>query len=141
MMPKLAVVKRLVREADHSPPFSTDIRNTWSYTCIPAYVKKRMHYVENMSRFNIVTGYGLSDTGVAVRVLGGSKDFLFSASSRPALGPTQPPIRWVLGALSPGVKRQGREADHSPPNSAEVKKMWSYTSTALYAFMAKCLIS
>jgi hypothetical protein len=25
------------------------------------------------------------------------------------------------GAISPGVKRSGREADHSPPSSAEVK--------------------
>jgi hypothetical protein len=48
--------------------------------------------------------------------------------SRPALGPTQPPIQWVLHALPPGVKRQGRDADHSPPVSAEVKKMWIYTS-------------
>jgi hypothetical protein len=36
----------------------------------------------------------------------------------------------------PGVKRQGREADHSPPTSAEVKKMWFYTSTPPYFFMA-----
>jgi hypothetical protein len=36
---------------------------------------------------------------------------------------TQPPIQWVSGAFSPGVKRPGREADHSPPASAEVKKM------------------
>jgi hypothetical protein len=28
--------------------------------------------------------------------------------------------------------RQGRETDHSPPTSAEVKKMWIYTSTPLY---------
>jgi hypothetical protein len=27
------------------------------------------------------------------------------------------------------VKRTGREADHSPPSSAEVKNAWSYTST------------
>jgi hypothetical protein len=27
-----------------------------------------------------------------------------------------------------GVKRQGQEADHSPPSSAEVKNAWSYTS-------------
>jgi hypothetical protein len=27
------------------------------------------------------------------------------------------------------VKRQGHEADHSPPTSAEVKKTWTYTST------------
>jgi hypothetical protein len=29
----------------------------------------------------------------------------------------------------PGVKRQGREADHSPPSSADIKNAWSYTST------------
>jgi len=33
-----------------------------------------------------------------------------------------PPIRWVPGALSLGVKRLGREAQHSPPSSAEVKE-------------------
>jgi hypothetical protein len=38
---------------------------------------------------------------------------IFSTSSRPALGSTQPPIQWVPGALFPGVKRPGREADHS----------------------------
>jgi hypothetical protein len=57
------------------------------------------------------------------------KNFLFSMWSKPALGSTQPPIRWVLVAFSPGVKRQGREADHSPLTSAKVKKMWMYTST------------
>jgi hypothetical protein len=42
------------------------------------------------------------------------KNFLFSASSRPVPGPTQPPIQWVLGAPSlGGVKRPGREADRS----------------------------
>jgi hypothetical protein len=64
------------------------------------------------------------------------KNFLFSMSSRLALGPTQPPIQWVPGALSPGVKRPGREADHSPPTSAEVKKMRIYISTPPYAFKA-----
>jgi hypothetical protein len=42
--------------------------------------------------------------------------------SRTALGPTQPPIQLVQGALSVGVKRPGREAGHSPPSSAEVKE-------------------
>jgi hypothetical protein len=37
----------------------------------------------------------------------------FSTASRPSLGPTQPPLEWVPGALSQGVKRQGHEADHS----------------------------
>jgi hypothetical protein len=55
--------------------------------------------------------------------------FLFTVASRPTLRPIQPPIQWVPGAISPGVKRQGREADHSPPSSAEVKNVWSYTFT------------
>jgi hypothetical protein len=45
-----------------------------------------------------------------------------------ALGPTQPPIQCEPGALSLGVKWPGREADHSPPTSADVKNAWSYTS-------------
>jgi hypothetical protein len=35
----------------------------------------------------------------------------------------------VQGVLSPGEKQPAREADHSPPAIAEVKKMWIYTST------------
>jgi hypothetical protein len=38
-----------------------------------------------------------------------------------SLGLTQPPIQWVPGALSPGVKRPGRESDHSPATNAKVK--------------------
>jgi hypothetical protein len=57
-------------------------------------------------------------------------------SSWPALESTQPPIQWVPGALSPGVKRLGRETDHSSSVSAEVKKMYIYLSTAPYVFMA-----
>jgi hypothetical protein len=48
---------------------------------------------------------------------GESKNFHCSKLFRPALGSTQPPIQWV-----PGVKRPGREAERSPPTSAEVKK-------------------
>jgi hypothetical protein len=44
--------------------------------------------------------------------------FLFAAASRPALGPSQR----VPGTPSLGVKRSGREADHSPPPTAEVKE-------------------
>jgi hypothetical protein len=39
------------------------------------------------------------------------------------------PIRCVPGAHSLGVKRPEREADYSPPPSAEVKNAWSYNST------------
>jgi hypothetical protein len=73
-------------------------------------------------------------TGWTLGVLGfpsrrGLGIFLFTTASRTALGPTQPPIQWVLKALSLGVKRPGREADHTPPSSGEIKNAWSYTST------------
>jgi hypothetical protein len=48
--------------------------------------------------------------------------FLFTTVSIPALGPTQPPIQWVPGAPSLGIKRPRREADHSLPSSAEIKE-------------------
>jgi hypothetical protein len=75
------------------------------------------------SAVGIAIGYGLDGRGVGVRVPVGS-----SKSYRHGLVPTQPPIQWVPGALSPGIKRQGREADKSPPASAEVKKTLMYTA-------------
>jgi hypothetical protein len=61
--------------------------------------------------------------GVGSSSPGRVKNFHFSVSSRPALGFTQPPIKMGTGGSFPGVKRQGREADHSPPTSSAVKKM------------------
>jgi hypothetical protein len=83
--------------------------------------------------------------GWTVGILGfdsrrGLGTFLFTTASRTALGPTQPPIQWVRGSLSLGVKRPGCEADHSPPPSAEVKNAWSYTSIPQYAFMVWCSV-
>jgi hypothetical protein len=72
---------------------------------------------------------------------GGGKNFHFSIMSRPALRPTQPPIQWVPGTLSPELKWPGREADHSPPTNAEVQKTWAYTSTPPYVLMALRSIS
>jgi hypothetical protein len=39
-----------------------------------------------------------------------------------------------------GAKRPGREADHSPPSSPEVKNTWGYTAISPYVFMAWCLV-
>jgi hypothetical protein len=83
----------------------------------------------------LATDYGLEERGVGVRVVVKVKNFLSSTSSRPALGSTQTPIQWVPGTLSPEVKRPGREADQSPPTSAEFKKIRIYTLTPTYAFM------
>jgi hypothetical protein len=59
-------------------------------------------YRSRDSEVGITTGYGLGDRGVGVRVPVGSRNF--STSSRPALGPTQPPIQWVPAASFPGGK-------------------------------------
>jgi hypothetical protein len=37
--------------------------------------------------------------------------------------------QWVSGDPSLEVKRSEREADHSPPSSADVKNAWSYACT------------
>jgi hypothetical protein len=47
--------------------------------------------------------------------------FIFSIAFRPLVGSTQPHFQWVPGAVSPAVKRQNCEADHSPPSTEEVK--------------------
>jgi hypothetical protein len=53
---------------------------------------------------------------------GRSKEIsLFSIASRPVLGPTQPSVVWVSGSVSPQVKLQGRETNHSPPACVELE--------------------
>jgi hypothetical protein len=49
-------------------------------------------------------------------------------SSRLALGPTQPPIKWLPWGLTPGGKMPRHGADHSSPTKAEVENS-VYSST------------
>jgi hypothetical protein len=66
-------------------------------------------------------GYGQDSRGAGIRFPAEARDFLFSMTSRPPLGPTQPPIQWEAMGVLLGVKWPGREADCSPPTSAEVE--------------------
>jgi hypothetical protein len=92
------------------------------------------HIAKRSQLSGIALAYGLDYRGFESRQE--LEIFLFTtAASRPALGPTQPPIQWVAGILSLGLKRPHRETHHSPPSSAEVKNAWSYTSTPPYTFM------
>jgi hypothetical protein len=81
-----------------------------------------------------------SSVGIATRLRAGRSGFLgsipaglgillFTTTSRPALGPTQAPLKRVPAALSLGAKWPRREADRSPPSSAEANNALSYTST------------
>jgi hypothetical protein len=65
------------------------------------------------SSVDIPTGYGLDGRG---SIPGRGKRFFCTPQ-----GPDRSYIQWVPGALSPGVRRPGREADHSLPSNAEVK--------------------
>jgi hypothetical protein len=83
----------------------------------------------------IAIGYRLDGQGVGVRVPVGAR--IFTSPCRPDrlwVHPTSYPMG-TKGSF-PGVKRPGREADHSPQTSTEVKKTWVYTSTPPHVFMA-----
>jgi hypothetical protein len=68
------------------------------------------------SSVGIVLVYGPDDRGSRVRFPAEA------TASRTELGPTQPRIEWVSGALSLGVKRPGRAVDRSSTSSSKVKE-------------------
>jgi hypothetical protein len=63
-----------------------------------------------------VSDYGLDDRAIGVRSPAGEKDFSFILCVQTGSG-THP----ASSPMSTGGKaRQGRDADHSPPSSAEI---------------------
>jgi hypothetical protein len=76
------------------------------------------------SSVGIALGYGLDDWGSRVRFPVGAGNFSLHhrVQNGSAPLPAQPPMQWIPGAISLGVKRLGSEADHSPPSNAEVKE-------------------
>jgi hypothetical protein len=83
-------------------PFSTAIRST-------SFVNNKIRHElmrDRGSSVSIVSGYGLDDRAIEVRSPDRDKRiFPLVSVCRPALGPTQPPVQWVPGVPSPGLKR------------------------------------
>jgi hypothetical protein len=81
------------------------------------------------SSVGIATGYGLDDLGFRVRFPAGAGNF--SLHHRVQNGSGAYPDSYPMGTTGYflGEKWPGREFDHSPTSSAEVKNAWSYIST------------
>jgi hypothetical protein len=83
------------------------------------------HYSVHRSRVSsgsIVSDYRLDDRAIGVRSPAGEKDF--SSNLCVQTGSEAHPASCTMGTGDPfpgGKARQGREADHSPPFSAEVE--------------------
>jgi hypothetical protein len=96
--------------------------STNNATVYQKLISIQLDYRSHDSSVSIALGYRLDDQGSRVRFPEGSGNSSLHPVSRMVLGPTQPPIQWVPGDLSLGVKRLRREADHSPPSRAKVKE-------------------
>jgi hypothetical protein len=75
-----------------------------------------------VSSVGIALGYGPDDRGSRIRFPAAAGNF--SLHYRVQNGSGALPASYPMGTRSsfPGVKRPGREADHLPPSSAEVKE-------------------
>ena len=84
------------------------------------------------SSVGIVTRLGPRRSGV--RILTGATRFLFYTQRRDRLrGPVSFQFSGYRGSLS-GMKRPGRDVDHSPVSSAQLKNVRIYTSTPPVCF-------
>ena len=69
------------------------------------------------SSVGIATRYGLDGPGIESRC---GRNFPYT--SRPALGPTQPPMQWVTSLFPGGKVRPGRDHDHPPQIAPKLQK-------------------
>jgi hypothetical protein len=76
------------------------------------------------SSVSIVPGYGLDDRAIEVRSPAEAKDFSCSLCVQTGTGAHPASCTMGTGVIFLGAKaRPGRDADHSPPSSAEVENM------------------
>jgi hypothetical protein len=123
------------RTSPKEAPFSSDPTSYYSRVALQAPSSSAQYDTNDSSVVGIMTGYGLQDREVGVRVPVGSR--IFSSPRRPDRLWGPPNLHLMgTGDSFPGGKRLGREADHTLPTNVEVKKTRIYTSTPPYAFMA-----
>jgi hypothetical protein len=101
---------------------ATPQQRSW---CVLQLAKKEsVTAVQRMSRVSsgsIVSDYGLDDQAIGVRSPVGAKDFSSSLCVQTGSGDHPSSCTMGTGGPFPGGKaRPGRDADHSPPSSAEV---------------------
>jgi hypothetical protein len=108
-------IKRPGGEAGYSPPSSAEVKNPWSYASLSYTSKNRDRSV------GMATGYGLDDWGPSFRFSVGAGNFCLHHRVQNGSGAHSASYPMGTGGLSLGVKRPGREADHSPSSSAKAK--------------------
>jgi hypothetical protein len=77
-------------------------------------------YGSRVSSGSIVSDYGLDDRAIGVRSPAGAKDFssILCVQTGSGAHPASSPMG-TGGPFPGGKERPGRDADHSPPSSAE----------------------
>jgi hypothetical protein len=85
------------------------------------------------SSVGIATGYGLRAGRPELYSPQAQEIFLYFTASRPALGPTQPPIQWVSGPLSPRARRQVRETHLYLVSRSRIMELYVYSHIRLHS--------
>jgi hypothetical protein len=89
--------------------------------CLFEFILVKGAWVEPRISVSIVSGYGLEDRTIGLRSPAEAKDFSYSLCVQTGSGAHPASCTNGTGGPFPdGKARPGRDADHSPPSSAEV---------------------
>jgi hypothetical protein len=85
-------------------------------------MKNTNNFESRDSSVGVALGYGLDVRGSRVRFPAGTGNFSLHYRVQNGSGAHQASYPVGKRGSFPGIKRSGREADHSPPSSVEVKE-------------------